>query len=68
MVTIITGVLGVLFTLWMASSNIKSLWNQFYRFLGLFTGDLGGLLLLGMLTKKANATGTLLGLLGSALY
>jgi len=65
--TIITGVLGVLLALWMASSNIKSLWDQFYRYLGLFTGGLGGMFLLGMLTKKANATGTLLGLVVSAL-
>lgn len=66
--TIITGVLGVLLALWMASSNIKSLWDQFYRYLGLFTGGLGGMFLLGMLTKKANAKGTLLGLLVSAIF
>ena len=65
--TIITGVLGLLLALWMAGSNIKSLWDQFYRFLGLFTGGLGGMFLLGMLTKKANAKGTLLGLLASAI-
>jgi len=65
--TILTGILGVLFALWMANSNIKSLWDQFYRFLGLFTGGLGGMFLLGMLTKKANATGTLIGLTVSAL-
>ncbi|MCK0123787.1 sodium/solute symporter [Gelidibacter sp. F2691] len=66
-VTVITGILGVLLALWMASSNIKSLWDQFYRFLGLFTGGLGGMFLLGMLTKRANATGTLMGLVVSAL-
>jgi len=59
--TITTGILGVLFALWMASSNIKSLWDEFYRYLGLFTGGLGGMFLLGMLTKKANAKGTLIG-------
>jgi len=59
--TMVTGVLGLLFALWMASSNIKSLWDEFYRYLGLFTGGLGGMFLLGMLTKKANAKGTLLG-------
>ena len=59
--TIITGILGVIFALWMASSNIKSLWDEFYRYLGLFTGGLGGMFLLGMLTKKANAKGTLIG-------
>jgi Na+/proline symporter len=67
-VTMITGVLGILLALWMASSNIKSLWDQFYKFLGLFTGGLGGMFLLGMLTKKANAKGTLLGLLVSAIF
>ncbi|MFL0104212.1 sodium:solute symporter family transporter [Tenacibaculum maritimum] len=67
MVTVATGILGVLLALWMASSNIKSLWDQFYRYLGLFTGGLGGMFLLGMLTKRATAKGTLLGLLCSAI-
>lgn len=65
--TMITGVFGVILALWMASSNIKSLWDQFYRFLGLFTGGLGGMFLLGMLTKRANAVGTLMGLVVSAV-
>lgn len=65
--TVLTGFLGVVLALWMAHSNIKSLWDQFYRFLGLFTGGLGGMFLLGILTKKANATGTLMGLAFSAL-
>ncbi|MFD0799189.1 sodium/solute symporter [Maribacter chungangensis] len=67
MATIITGVLGILLALWMANSNIKSLWDEFYKFLGLFTGGLGGMFLLGMLTKKANGKGTLLGLVISAV-
>ena len=65
--TILTGIAGVLLALWMANSNIKSLWDEFYKFLGLFTGGLGGMFLLGMLTKKANGTGTLMGLVVSAL-
>lgn len=65
--TIVTGIAGILLALWMANSNIKSLWDEFYKFLGLFTGGLGGMFLLGMLTKKANAKGTLLGLVVSAL-
>jgi Na+/proline symporter len=43
------------------------LWDQFYRYLGLFSGGLGGMFLLGMLTKKANAKGTLIGLVSSAV-
>lgn len=65
--TVLTGITGVLLAFWMANSNIKSLWDEFYKFLGLFTGGLGGMFLLGMLTKKANAKGTLLGLVVSAL-
>lgn len=66
-VTVFVGIFGVLLALWMANSNIKSLWDQFYRFLGLFTGGLGGMFLLGMLTKRANAKGTLIGLVFSAV-
>lgn len=66
-VTVSTGILGMIFALWMASSDIKSLWDQFYKFLGLFTGGLGGMFLLGMLTKKANSKGTLIGLILSAI-
>jgi len=64
--TIITGIAGILLALWMANSNIKSLWDEFYKYLGLFTGGLGGMFLLGMLTKKANGKGTLMGLVVSA--
>lgn len=66
-VTVFVGIFGVLLALWMANSNIKSLWDQFYRFLGLFTGGLGGMFLLGMLTKRANSTGTLIGLVISGI-
>ncbi|PIE49206.1 MAG: sodium transporter [Flavobacteriales bacterium] len=65
--TITTGVIGVILALWMAGSDIKSLWDQFYKFLGLFTGGLGGMFLLGMLTKKANGIGAMMGLIISAL-
>ncbi|WP_026813365.1 sodium:solute symporter family transporter [Arenibacter certesii] len=65
--TVFIGIFGVLLALWMANSNIKSLWDQFYRFLGLFTGGLGGMFLLGMLTKRANSTGTMIGLVLSAI-
>ncbi|MCM4166546.1 N-acetylneuraminate epimerase [Arenibacter antarcticus] len=66
-VTVFVGIIGVLLALWMANANIKSLWDQFYRFLGLFTGGLGGMFLLGMLTKRANSTGTLMGLVVSGI-
>ncbi|MDG3581110.1 sodium:solute symporter family transporter [Galbibacter pacificus] len=65
--TLVMGAIGVAFALWMANSNIKSLWDQFYRVLGLITGGLGGMFLLGIITKRANAAGTLWGVLLSAV-
>lgn len=65
--TVAIGIFGIMFALWMANSNIKSLWDQFYKFLGLFTGGLGGMFLLGMLTKRANSKGVIIGLVLSAL-
>lgn len=65
--TLFVGVVGVLFAFWMANSNIKSLWDQFYIVLGLITGGLGGMFLLGILTKRANAFGALTGVFVSVL-
>ena len=50
----------------MSESNIKSLWDQFYRFLGFFTGGLGGVFLLGIFIKRANNLGAVSGLLFSS--
>lgn len=60
--TLITGLIGIIFALWMSYSTIKSLWDQFYTFLGLFTGGLGGMFLLGILSKKAHGKGAMIGL------
>ncbi|UGU17413.1 sodium/solute symporter [Sinomicrobium kalidii] len=65
--TVIMGVLGLLLALWMANASIKSLWDQFFKFIGFLTGGLGGMFLLGILTKKANAPGTLTGVALSVL-
>ena len=65
-VTLTVGVTGVAFALWMAHSDIKSLWDQLVKYIGLFGGGLGGLFLLGMLNKRANSTGAICGLLISA--
>ena len=64
--TFIVGFIGTLFALWMASSDIKSLWDEFIKVVGLITGGLGGLFVLGMISKRANAKGALIGLAFSA--
>ena len=65
-VTFLVGFSGMLFALWMAHSDIKSLWDQLVKYIGLFGGGLGGLFLLGMLNKSANGSGAIGGLIFSA--
>jgi Na+/proline symporter len=63
----IVGVSGTIFALFMASWDIKSLWDQLNTFIGLFAGGLGGLFLLGICTRKANGAGAVIGLVMSGL-
>jgi solute:Na+ symporter, SSS family len=61
--TLIIGILGVGIALYMAQSEIYSLWDQFNTILGLFTGGLGGLFILALFVKKANTYGVLTGII-----
>ena len=63
--TFVLGAVGILFAVMMASWDIKSLWDEFSKFLGILLGGLGGLFLLGLVTRRANAAGALCGLVGS---
>lgn len=63
----VVGIMGTAFALVMVGWNIKSLWDQFNTFIGLFAGGLGGLFLLGMFTRKANGSGAVIGLIVSGL-
>lgn len=65
--TLVLGVAGILAGLMMATWDIKSLWDEFQRILGLILGGIGGLFFLGLLTKRANGIGAMIGLLGSIL-
>ncbi len=60
--TLVIGLIGILFALMMATMDIKSLWDEFQKILGLVIGSLGGVFLLGILTKKANSPGVLIGI------
>ncbi|MGI9550094.1 MAG: sodium:solute symporter family transporter, partial [Aurantibacter sp.] len=66
--TLVLGLLGILFALLMATMDIKSLWDEFQKILGLVIGSLGGVFLLGMLSKKANSPGVLIGLVLSIVF
>jgi SSS family solute:Na+ symporter len=62
-ITLFVGLGGTVLALFMASSGISSLWDQFNTLLGLFTGGLGGLFVLGIFTERANAHGAMAGIL-----
>lgn len=65
--TLILGLIGVGFALMMASWEIKSLWDEFSKILGILLGGLGGLFLLGITTRRANAFGALCGIAASII-
>lgn len=65
--TAIVGTAGTIFALMMAQWDIKSLWDQFTTFIGLFGGGLGGLFILAIFTRRTNGIGAIIGLIGSGL-
>jgi len=65
--TAIIGILGTGLALMMANWGISSLWDQFNLIVGLFTGGLGGIFILGIFTEKANGTGAVWGLILSGV-
>ena len=60
------GVLGMLLALSFASSDIKSLWDQFMKILGLFGGSMCGLFCLGIFTTRASGPGAIIGAIAGA--
>jgi Na+/proline symporter len=64
--TLALGVLGTLLALLLASSDIKSLWDEFMKLLGLFGGSMCGLFCLGIFTTRANGGGAIVGALAGA--
>lgn len=66
-ITLIIGCIGTGLALIMAKWGITSLWDQFNMILGLFTGGLGGVFLLGIFSTRTNAEGAVFGIIISAL-
>jgi Na+/proline symporter len=62
-ITFLAGVLGTLFGLIFVNPQIKSLFDTFLQVIGLFMGVLGGLFVLGAVTRRANAFGAMVGAL-----
>lgn len=60
-VVVIVGSFSIAVAVWMAKSNIESAFKTFNTLIGLTAGPLGGLFAQGVFTRRANATGALLG-------
>ncbi len=60
---ILAGVLGIGLALVLATWNIASLWDQFNTFLGLLTGGLGALFIMGIFFPKISGRAALIGVL-----
>ena len=61
---IVVGVFGVGMALMLATWNIASLWDQFNTFLGLLTGVLGALFIMGIFIPRIGAPAALIGSAG----
>jgi len=59
--TLVSGVLGIGLALHMVTWDISSFWDEYNRLAGLITSVLAGLFFLGVLSKRANAPGALIG-------
>jgi cyclically-permuted mutarotase family protein len=58
---IIVGIFGIGMAIILATWNIASLWDQFNSFLGLLTGGLGALFIMGIFFKRISGPAALIG-------
>jgi Na+/proline symporter len=58
-------VLGGVFALVLANMEIKSIYDEFQRFLGVLTGGLGCLFFMGIFLRRINAAGAVVGLVAN---
>ena len=66
-ITVLLGFFGTGAALLIGWADIESQWDLFWKVLGLFVGPLTGLFLLGIFTRRAHGTGTLIGAIAGAL-
>ena len=65
--TALFGIFGTSLSLYMGQFDIKSLWDIFIEISNLLTGGLAGIFVLAVFTKRAHATGVLVGFFASAV-
>ncbi|MDD3587423.1 MAG: sodium:solute symporter, partial [Thermoguttaceae bacterium] len=65
--TLLSGSAGVLLAVAMATWDISSFWDEYNRLMGLMSSGLAGIFVLGLISKRTNGIGAVLGLLTSFL-
>lgn len=61
LVIVVIGAFGTSLGVYMATADIKSIWDQFITIAGLFVGVIAGLFLLGIFTRRAHGAGAVVG-------
>lgn len=64
-VTLVSGIFATGMAMWVASTGAKSIWEQSVELIALFGGAIPGVFALGMLTRRANSRGIMVGSLAS---
>jgi Na+/proline symporter len=64
-ITVLVGLFGTLSAVFVTSLDPKSLWDLILLLVGLLGSTLAGVFLLGVLTRRANTTGTVVGVVAS---
>ena len=63
--TLVSGVVATGMAAYLASLNVTSLWEQFLRLIALIGGGFPGVFALGLLSRRANSAGVIVGTLAS---
>lgn len=63
--TLVSGVIATAMAAYLATLNVTSLWDQFLKLIALIGGGFPGVFALGLLTRRANSPGVIVGALAS---
>ncbi len=63
--TFVAGLLATAMAVWLAWRGVTSLWDEYLKLIALIGGGFPGVFALGLLTRRANATGVIIGTLTS---
>jgi SSS family transporter len=67
-VSYVVGTIGVVLALWMATANIRSIFESWSRLAALLGGGFVGIYLLGIFTTRANGVGAFAGAIASVIW